>query len=111
MKEFKNVPIFQYGLNQNNVYIGKGTVELALSSFLQSPVIDKDKPVGVITGITDIRDNYVYGNVDMWKHRYKGFYTYEIHVDKMHKDQDLVIVDEFHLGSVGFHVEEIKDED
>ena len=116
MKEYKDIPIFQYGLNPNNVYISKEVLENALHSFADKPSFEynendkynKDNPIiGKIEKVTRTDDKFVYGNVIIFtkEEEINNFRNYEISVENIHQDKEdktKSIVDDFTLNSISF---------
>jgi len=117
MKEYKDIPIFQYGMNPNNVFISREVVIKALDGFVGKPIFEfnendlynkEQNIVGVIKKVTrlDNYNSYVYGDIliynkeepiNQWK-------NYEILIENSHNEDDkkTIVVDNFNLNSIGY---------
>jgi hypothetical protein len=110
MKEFKNIPIFQYGMNPNGYYISKEVVEKAVETFKNAPVIDyredyNGAPIGIVKDVVNIENDFVYADVLMMGDIEVGdFYNYEIHVDKYHQEDRIAVIDDFKLMGVSLEI-------
>jgi hypothetical protein len=112
MKVFENIPLFQYGVSANGFYISKEVVEKCIDTFQMQPVMayqEDDRynknnyPIGIITEITDIKDNFVYGNISIAKDEdIDKFINYGIQVDETHQEGDIWVIDKFTLMDVSF---------
>lgn len=115
MKEFKNIPIFQYGMSGNRFTIPEETIKKIAHTFVNKPVIVynnedpyniNNKVIGTITAVTEIKEPFVYGDVVIFKDEdIKYFKNYGIHVEKSHKENDITVVDYFKLMDVSFEIE------
>lgn len=118
MKIFKNIPIFQYGMSANGFNIPEETIRKNLSIFINAPVIiynsedpynNHNKVIGTITAVTDIKEPFVYGDVNIFNdENIERFKNYGIQVEESHQENDMMVVDDFKLMDVGFEIEGVK---
>lgn len=113
MKEYKNIPIFQYGMNPNNIFISKEVVEKALDSFIDKPILKYDdsadpnnlptEVIGTVKKVTRLDDQYVYGDVVIFNDEpINKWSNYEIEVEENHDENKTCVIDSFRLGSTSF---------
>jgi hypothetical protein len=117
MKEYKSIKIFQYGKNENEAFISEGSVNNAIGTFANKPIMifnttdkynKKNLPVGYITKVTKIEFPYVYGDVSIFKDDVKlgKFRNYGVEVLENHTEGDTYYIDKFTLSDVSFDLEE-----
>jgi hypothetical protein len=83
MIEINNVYIFNYGINKNKIKI-MNDINFIKEQLIHRPIMKKDKIIGIITEVTNIIDDKIYGTVlmsDKYKD-YKYFKNYEIVLDE-----------------------------
>jgi hypothetical protein len=124
-QEFKHVQIFQYGLNQNNVYIPQSCVEDNAHTFINVPICyyTKDDPYnnsatvfGIIKAVTEFRNNVVYGDIVVFSKYCFNIVkliwrNYEIGDVEWRVENGIYCVDKFKLLSVAYDVEKEYKED
>jgi hypothetical protein len=116
MKEYKDIPIFQYGKNENNDYITEEAVNISIDSFVNAPVMIYDKndrynknnsPIGFIKNVTAIFYPYVYGTIVLKDDlKLSKFKNYGIDIKESHEKDGIVYFDSFILQDVSFELEE-----
>lgn len=114
MKKFKNIMIFQYGLNKNGCFITEEAVKDAFNDFINKPVMifnDNDlynkenNPIGVINKVNNYEYPYVYGDIIVYKdQQIKGFRNYSIKVEEKHDEDGITYIDKFKLCNVSFDI-------
>ena len=114
MKRYFNVPVFQYGLNQNRVMIPREVIEPMLDSFKSVPIIDyRVNPAGIVVGAvsqaTDIDDTYVYADIFMYYTNHRnvaGFYNYEIIPEETHQEGDVTVIDKCKISAISLNFDD-----
>lgn len=114
MIKVENVKLFQYGRIPNGYFIPEEVVKDALESFINMPVMiyneddfyNKDcYPIGIISKINNMSDNYVYGDIAIFKEdNINEFKNFEITIDKRHVEYGMLYIDKFSLSSVSFDI-------
>jgi len=110
MKEYKNTPIFQYGLSRNGTYISKEVVEKVAETFKNAPIIDyrqnyEGAPIGIIKNVVNIKDDFVYADISVMGDIEVGnFHNYEIQVGEYHQEDKIIVIDDFKLMGVSLEI-------
>ncbi|WP_297419340.1 hypothetical protein [Clostridium sp.] len=115
MRKYKNIPIFQYGQNENNGYITKEAVIKTKNTFINAPVMiydendkyNKNNPriIGLIKEVTKIEFPFVYGDVILKDNLDLGrFRNYSIDVKESHEENGIIYFDEFVVQNISFEL-------
>jgi hypothetical protein len=83
MIEIKDAYIFNYGINKNKIKI-MNDIDFIKEQLIHRPIMKRDKIIGIVTAVTNVIGDKIYGTVMLMDDKYKNykhFKNYEIMVD------------------------------